>query len=243
MPESGHLIQGDFNRDGVDDAAILLESTSSHYLLVAERAKNQNWKRAALLKVQGDKIVWNGKALVVKERGQNSQFVAFVNGRYRTWQGPLAVYCFEYDDNAFSGTMLKMTYLGPQSEPYPDLLIGSFYHLPNPARFGDRIDENNILSKDMWCLTVKPETISKFIHALIELDFDQRAQDRSSKSGTMKHLLSIVDTTSAKRPNNYKLLLYGNESSSLLAAFSKALKQDNSQGAALLDDYARMFKN
>lgn len=243
MPEETHILHGDFNHDGKRDCAIVITGDGNiNYILIAEEAPTNTFKRTGLVKVKGVIAGWNGRALIV---GTPKSYVAWTGKRYDARTGALAEYCYGYETSDFQGTMLKMTYIGPQDEPYPGLLISTFYRHPNLEEFKKHrrkgVHYGNDDMKVLWNLSVTPATLKQLVETLNKADFLPKAEDRTGTEGRLSHSLSILDTSSAHRPNYCEVFLEGKDSVDLLKAFSQKVKNDNGQAAALFQEYAKMF--
>ncbi len=242
MPEETHVYRGDFDHDGSNDCAIGITGDGcTHYVLIAKESPAGVFKRAGLVKTKGEIKGWNGRALGISPNG----FIAWTGDRFQFQSGALAEYVHSYDTSDFGGTMFKLTYVGPQNEPYPGLLISTFHKLPSLNEFKSHrkqgLHYGNDDMKVLWHMTVSPAKLKAFIETLSKSEFLTRAEDRAMKLDGLagiSHSLSILDTSSAHRPNYYEVFLQRKEVVALLKSMAQSTKDDNRQ---VLLDYAKMF--
>lgn len=124
LPANGHFAQGDFTRNGTLDAALVFESGDRRYLMVAGRS-GERWFRKALFELQRQSgLIWDGTILRL---GPPEGYVEWDGKRFRIISGPLGRYAYDYSRDDFVGVLLKLTYIGPQDEPHPGLLVSSYY--------------------------------------------------------------------------------------------------------------------
>lgn len=243
MPAETHLFEGDFNHDGIAEAALVITSGGKNYLLVAERAAS-SWRRCGLVAIAGREVrQFNGRAFVLDEKS----FVAWDGKRYRLEGGPLAIYCNAYEVSEFSGVSCKLTYVGPQDEPYPGLMISTYYRWPDLTKFKtyrkSGVSYGNDDMQVMWHLTLPPEDLRQAAVLLGRSKFVDAAEDRKGTAAGVLHSLSMLDEHSSKRPNFYEVFLKGSETVELLNALSQKIETNNADGAKLLKEYAKMFGN
>lgn len=242
MPEETHIVRGDFNRDGKAECALVIAGGGKQFLLIAEPEKSGTWKRKGLITIKSSIQEWNGRAFTLKQNG----YVVWTGQRYEHQEGALAKYCYEYEPSAFTGVTIKMTYVGPQTEPYPGLLISSFYRMPNIAEFKSHRKQHVHYGNDdipvMWHVAVAPATVQKLLQKLRNSAFIAQAEDRTGTEKEISHSFSILDTASAMRPNFYEVFLRGKESVELLKDLEQTLTVENQQAAKVAQEYARMFQ-
>src|SRR5438067_1237209 len=114
IPAQGNLLEADLNGDGGKETALAFKSGTTNYLLLA-KSVGSNWQKVALLKPKTiDGLQWNGRSLML----DRDEFVAWNAGRYAVERGPLAIYANQYEPSDLASTMFKLTYIGPQDEPY-----------------------------------------------------------------------------------------------------------------------------
>lgn len=241
IPAETHLFEGDFNHDGKGEVAIVITGGGKNFALIAEPS-GQSWRRTGLVPISNQSIIgWNQRALTVGA----GNFIAWDGKRYKFEHGPLALYCYGYEQSDFGGVSLKLTYLGPQDEPYPGLLISSYYRLPALSEFKSHRKAGVSYSNDdlpaMWHVTVSPVELRQFVLALKRSAFLASAEDRTGKEGEIRHSLSMIDVSSGNRPNYFEVFLQGKESLELLDAFARQIAGKNADGVALLKEYAKMF--
>jgi hypothetical protein len=242
VPAESHLFQGDFSRTGKSASAIVIADGSKSYIVIAEQ-KGPNWHRTGFVPIGTQSISgFSGRTLSI---GDNS-FVAWDGRKYRLERGPLAIYCNKYDTAAFMGVMMKITYVGPQDESYPGLLISSFYRLPVLSEFKSHrasgVFYGNDETQTMWHLTVSPKELQEFTIALSRSGFLPIAEDRRGTEGGVGHSLSMLDVSSSNRPNYFELFLNGEEMVSLLETFAEQIERQNADAAKVLREYAKMFR-
>lgn len=240
IPAKTHVFEGDFNHSGKSESAIVITDGSKNYVVIAE-GNDKHWQRTGFVPIGKQTIKeWNGRALCIDEQS----FVAWGGAKYRLERGALAVYCNGYSAAQFNGVMIKLTYIGPQDEPYPGLLISSFYRWPDLSEFKSHRSPGVFYGNDerpvMWHLTVSPEELQEFAVTINRASFLPIAEDRKGTKGA-SHSLSILDTSSSKRPNYFEVFLVGQETSVLIDAFAAQLEKRNADAGKMLREYAKMF--
>ena len=86
----GYFVEGDFNQDGLPDAALLLQSHDRSYLLIASQMQNR-WTRQTLLELKGQSgITLDGNVLVLAPREAHGAetYVAWDGHQYRMASAP-----------------------------------------------------------------------------------------------------------------------------------------------------------
>src|SRR5258708_10588140 len=132
IPAAGYFVQGDFVGDGRLEAALLFTSKGQYYLLIADQ-HGQQWFRQALFPLQAEaQLAWDGTILRLSP---SPMFIVWDGQAFYMSHTALDAYAYDYADADFTGVVIKFTYIGPQDEPYPSLLISSYYRLPNPDIF------------------------------------------------------------------------------------------------------------
>lgn len=243
VPAITHLFEGDFNDDGKPDAAIVVKDRGKNYVVIAQRT-GEIWRKAGLIPTKSEGIKeWNGRAL----RLADDSLIAWDSKRYRLEKGPLAFYCYGYEPTEFAGVMLKLTYVGPQTEPYPGLLISSFYRWVDLEAFkvhrrrGVHYGNDDMLL--LWHITVSPQELSKLAKILVRSSAVRVAEDRTGGESRVWHSLTLLDKASPHRDNFYEVFLEGPETISLLKTFAAELEPANRSAAKVLSDYTKMFGN
>lgn len=241
MPEETHVYRGDFNHDGKAECAIGITSDGTHFVLIAQEDSSGVFKRTGLVRTKGKINAFNGRAISVTPAG----FVAWTGKQYSYQTGALAQYCYEYKSADFGGTMIKMTYVGPQDEPYPGLLISTFYRWPNldafKAHHKSEVGYANDQMPVLWHITMSPESLKRLVEALNKSNVLAKAEDRKGIEAGISHSLSILDTASAHRPNYYEVFLQPKEIVALLKSFAQNTSPENRQAAAVMQEYSKMF--
>src|SRR5260370_36114577 len=92
-------------------------------------------------------------------------------------------YAYDYADADSTGVVIKFTYIGPQDEPYPGLLISSYYRLPNLDIFKpyrrSGVNYGNDDIADLWQITLSPKQIHEFVLAVKNLKSIQTIEKRN----------------------------------------------------------------
>jgi hypothetical protein len=241
VPAQTHLFVGDFNHDGKTETVLVLADHGNNYLLIAQ-SSGKTWRKVGLVRIGKAGVrEFDGRAFVLDDQS----FVAWNGQRYTIIRGPLAQYCYGYQTSEFGGVTLKLTYVGPQDEPYPGLLISSFYRLPDLGKFKTFRRKNVSYANDdlpaMWHVTVSPEELRSSILTLSQSDFTDVAEDRDGREGGITHSFSILDDASAHRPNYFEICLKGDETAHFLADLADRLEKSNADTAKVLREYAKMF--
>ena len=239
VPETGNVVRGDFNKNGNENISFVVRDGKSNFLLVSEKNRG-NWQNQGLIKIKSAKLpIWNGKALKIGSKS----FVAWSGGRFRETSGALALYQYGYDLPDYRGVMIKLTYIGPQNQPYPGLLIHSYYRVPDMKAFKKfrkkGIDYGNDDMKVLWTLTLPVKKVYNMVSTIASSNLLAKAEDRNPLKIPVHHSLTIIDTASGHRPNNYQLFLKGEETVKLLKQC--AVKINNSDAAGLIKEYNTMF--
>lgn len=239
VPEKGNVLRGDFNRNGNQNIGFIVIDNKSSFLLLSEKRKD-TWQRAGLFKLESSKHpVWNGKALKLS----NKTFIAWSKGRFRKVSGALALYKFGYQTADFRGVMVKLTYIGPQNHPYPGLLIHSYYRAPDMNAFKNfrtkGIDYNNDDMKALWTLTLPTKKLQTLISTIESSNVVLNAKNRNPTKTPLHHSLTIIDTASGQRPNNYEVFLKAEETIKLLKNCAEKIK--NKDAAKLIKEYNTIF--
>ncbi len=242
LPASGYYAEGDFDANGTSNAALLLVSGEHRYLLVAERAGNR-WIRKTLLRLAGEStLAWDGRTVVL---APPESFLEWDGNDFSLGRGPLALYAHAYGDSDFGTVLVKLTYIGPQEEPYPGLLFSSYYRWPNLEAFTlHRRSDISYANDDLlslWHVTAAPEVLRELVLEARRLDTIELAELRTGRDPGLTHSLSIVDTGSPFRPNPFEALLTQSETASLLRAASERMDRHDPAAAALLREYLAMF--
>lgn len=242
LPAVGHFAQGDFTRSGTQDAALLFEDGDRRYLLVAGRSGG-GWFRKALFALQGQSgVIWDGEVIRV---GPPETFVEWTGKQFRLTGGPLAGYAYNYSTDDFSGVMLKLTYIGPQMEPYPGLLIFSYYRWADPDAFKPYrrpgVHYGNDDLRLLWHLTIDPERLRALVLTVKNVDGIDRAAARTGQEPGLSHSLSIVDIWSAHRPNAFEALLTLDETASLTHTAARSIERQDPAAAQVMLKYLAMF--
>ena len=242
LPAVGHFAEGDFTRIGTSDAALLFEGGNRRYLLVVGRS-GERWFRRALLELQSQSgLIWDGKVLRL---GPPETFVEWNGRQFRLVRGPLADYAYNYSPADFSGVLLKLTYIGPQEEPYPGLLVSSYYRLPDIEVFKPHrrvgVHYGNDDAHLIWQLTTTPGRLRGLVMAVKSWNGVDRAAARTGEEPRLSHSLSILDVWSAHRPNAFEVLLTLDETAPLLHTAAQDLDREDPAAARILREYLAMF--
>lgn len=242
LPAAGHFAQGDFTHSGMQDAALLFEDGDRRYLLVAGGSGN-GWFRKALIVLHGESgLIWDGMVIRI---GPPQAFVEWTGSRFRLTDGPLARYAYDYSTGDFSGVMLKLTYIGPQEEPYPGLLIFSYYRLADPDAFKPYrhagVHYGNDDLRLLWHLTTEPDRLRALVLTVKNMTGIDRAAERTGQEPGLSHSLALVDTWSVHRPNAFEALLTLDETASLLHTAARSIEREDPAAAQIMLKYLAMF--
>jgi hypothetical protein len=184
---------------------------------------------------------FNGRAFVIDDQ----TFVAWDGGKYKIERGPLAVYANAYETSGFGGVTIKLTYVGPQDEPYPGLLLGSFYRWPDLNQFKAHRKKGVSYGNDdmpvLWHLAVSPHDLQDFAGMMNRSGLVAKAEDRKGTERGVSHSLSMIDSFTGRRPNYYEVFLNAKETTELLENFARSMEKKNAEGSKLLKEYAKMF--
>ncbi len=242
LPAVGHFAEGDFTGIGTLDAALLFEGGNRRYLLVAGRS-GERWFRKTLLELQVQSgLIWDGKVLRL---GPPETFLEWDGRRFRLVSGPLANYAYNYSTADFSGVLLKFTYIGPQREPYPGLLVSSYYRVPDIEAFRPHrrpaVHYGNDDAHLVWQVTTTLERLRGLVLAVKSGNGIDRAAARTGQEPRLSHSLSVLDVWSARRPNAFEALLTLDETASLLHTFAHSFDGEDPMAARILREYLAMF--
>lgn len=242
LPAAGHFAEGDFTRIGTSDAALLFEGGNRRYLLIAGRS-GERWYRKVLLELQTQSgLIWDGQVLRL---APPETFVEWDGRQFRLVRGPLANYSYNYSPAEFSGVLFKLTYIGPQEEPYPGLLVSSYYRLPDIEVFKPfrrvGVHYGNDDAHLIWQLTTTPGRLRALVMAVKSWDGVDRAAVRTGQEPRLSHSLSILDVWSAHRPNVFEVLLTLDETAPLLHTAAQDFDREDPAAARILREYLAIF--
>ena len=242
LPAAGHFAEGDFTGMGTLDAALLFEGGGRRYLLVAGRSGSR-WFRKTLLELQAQsELIWDGKVLRI---GPPETFAEWDGRRFRLVGGPLAKYAYNYSTGDFSGVLLKLTYIGPQEEPYPGLVVSSYYRVPDIDAFRPYrrpgVHYGNDDARLMWQVTTAPGPLQAVVLMVKSWDEIDRAAARTGQEPRLSHSLSVLDVRSAQRPNAFEALLTLDETAALLRASASRIEREDPIAARIFREYLAMF--
>ena len=242
VPAANYFLEGDFDGNGRLDDALLLESGHQSYLLIATRQDGQ-WLRTALFRLQnGSGLRWDGKILRLESP---EAFIEWTGKEFQLKRGPMEVYAYDYAVSDFTGVMIKLTYIGSQGEPYPGLLISSYYKPTDLSAFkplrrpGVPYDNDDL--GVLWHVTVGPERLRNLLETVRSIKNINLAERRTGVEPGLSHSLMIVDNWSPHRPNAFEALLTFEESVLMLRAAVTSLEGEDPAAARLLREYLRLF--
>ncbi len=179
LPAVGHLVEGDFNSDGLPDAALVFRSRDHWYLLIASRTQGQ-WARQALLELQGEaQVALEGAVLIVSSTPKT--FVAWDGHQYRMASELPAVpakpdsgknlvtplsnpptpsesvpfgFFTQMDTQDLKSVSIRLSYLGPQEE-----LISDLAFVPQGGSMAQK-------RSFVWTITVPSVLLKQLLDAL-----------------------------------------------------------------------------
>ncbi len=244
MPAAGHFAQGDFAGSGEVNVALLFEGGSRRYLLIAGHSGGR-WVRKALLELQEESAVtWDGTVLRL---GLPETFVEWSGTQFHLVRGPLARYVYSYAVDDFVGVLFKLTYVGPQTEPIPGVLVSSYYRYYRRADLDAfkpyRRPGVHYANDDLgllWHVTMTPKQLRALVLTAKSTQGIDQAAARTGQE-VVSHSLSIVDFWSVHRPNAFEALLTQDETASLLHAAAHAIERENPAAARLFREYLTLF--
>ncbi len=242
LPAAGHFAQGDFTQSGTQDAALLFEDGDRRYLLVAGRS-GRGWFRKALFALQGQSgLIWDG---VVIRIGPPETFMEWTGNRFRLTDGPLARYAYDYSTDDFSGVMLKLTYIGPQEEPYPGLLIFSYYRGADPDAFKPfrraGVHYGNDDLRLLWHLATEQDRLRALVLTVKNMNGIDLAAERTGQEPGLSHSLALVDVWSVHLPNAFEAMLTLDETASLIHTAARSIERQDPAAAQIMLKYLAMF--
>ncbi len=241
VPAAGHFVQGDFASNGNLDAALLFEGGNRRYLLVAGRS-GERWVRKALFELgEESAVTWDGTVLRL---GLPETFVEWDGKQFRLVRGPLAHYAYNYSTEDFVGVLLKLTYIGAQTEPLPGLLVSSYYRRADLEAFKPYRRPGVHYGNDdlgvLWYVTTAPEQLRALVLAVRSKKGIDQAAARTGREA-VSHSLSIVDVWSVHRPNAFEALLTLDETASLLRTAALTIEREDPAAARLFRQYLTFF--
>lgn len=242
IPAEPHFVEADLDRDGKMDAALLFRGGNKHYLLVAGRS-GRRFERKALFTLEGQERLLLEEGMLKLEPPE--AFLEWDSRRFRLDRGPLALYLHAYKEADFGGVQVKLTYIGPQTKPFPGLLLSSYYHWADLEAFRPHrrpgVHYGNDDLKQLWHLTLSAVELQGLVRAAARLDGMRPAAGRTGREKGLSHSFSILDTRSARRPNIFEALLTFEESGTLLKRWQRAWDRGRPSDAGLLKEYLKMF--
>ncbi len=242
LPANGHFAQGDFTRSGTIDAALLFESGDRRYLLMAGHS-GARWFRKALFELQGQSgVIWDGTILRL---GPPEAYVEWDGKRFHIIGGPLGRYAYDYSRDDFVGVLLKLTYIGPQDEPHPGLLVSSYYRGADLEAFRPYrragVHYGNDDLRLVWHLTTSPERLRALVLTVKSTDGIDQASVRTGQEPRLSHSVAIVDVWSAHRPNVFEAFLTLDETAALLRSAARSVEREDPAAARVVREYLAMF--
>ena len=146
----------------------------------------------------------------------------------------------DYAGDDAAGIQIKLTWTGPQTKPVPGLAIHSAARIfdVTPFRAFRRrgIPYGNDDLPVFRSFAAPPDRIVRLVRAIVEAPFAAAAAARSEAKMVSA---TVIDTTSARRPNYVELLLDRAEAAALVDRMITALDASDPTGAAVLEAYRR----
>lgn len=242
LPAANYFLEGDFDGDGRLDSALLLEGGPRRYLLIAAR-EDEQWIRTALFLIRKEsQLDWDGKTLKLESP---EAFIDWTGKEYSLKRGPLELYQHSYSVSDFAGVMIKLTYIGDQSGPYPGLLVSSYYKPTDLSAFRPLRRAGVHYGNDdlgaLWHLTVSPEQVRDLVRMVRSIQNIDQAERRAGVESGLSHSLMILDSWSAHTPNAFEAVLTFEETVSLLRTAATNLEGKDPAAARLLREYLKLF--